>query len=84
MDTLPAPSPTAGAAIVTGTSRGLGLGIAHSLALAGRPVILAARCEDAVRHAAEQIGAGALAVPADVTAEADVARLVALAHERFG
>lgn len=83
MDTLPT-TPTPGAAIVTGASRGLGLGIAQALALAGRPVVLAARGEDDVRRAAEAIGAAALAVPADVTVEADVARLVALAHERFG
>jgi NAD(P)-dependent dehydrogenase (short-subunit alcohol dehydrogenase family) len=76
-----------GAAIVTGAGRGLGLGIAHSLARAGRPVVLAARTAGELRHAAAAIAAAgheALDVPTDVGDEAQVERLVAFALERFG
>jgi NAD(P)-dependent dehydrogenase (short-subunit alcohol dehydrogenase family) len=73
--------------IVTGASRGFGLGIAASFAERGRPVVMAARDEDDLRHGAanlEAVGAPVLAVPADVTSEDDVERLVARAIARFG
>jgi NAD(P)-dependent dehydrogenase (short-subunit alcohol dehydrogenase family) len=75
-----------GAAIVTGASRGLGLGIAQRLADSGHPVVLDTRGADALGRAAaiRQLGHEARAVQADVTSQADVERLVALAHERFG
>lgn len=78
---------TPGAAIVTGASRGLGLGIAERLADAAHPVVLAARGADELDRAAESIrerGREALAVRADVTSEDEVERLAALTRERFG
>jgi NAD(P)-dependent dehydrogenase (short-subunit alcohol dehydrogenase family) len=78
---------SAGAAIVTGASRGLGLGIAQRLAESGHPVVLVARGADELDHAAasiRELGHEALAVAADLTSEQDVERIVALAHDRFG
>jgi NAD(P)-dependent dehydrogenase (short-subunit alcohol dehydrogenase family) len=59
--------------IVTGASRGLGLGIARTLVAAGHDVIAAARTEPAVE--------GARNVAADITSPGDVRRLVAEAGE---
>jgi NAD(P)-dependent dehydrogenase (short-subunit alcohol dehydrogenase family) len=78
---------TAAAAIVTGASRGLGLGIAHSLAHAGHPVVLAARGVEELERAAasiEALGHEAVAVPADVTVEVDAERVAGVARDRFG
>lgn len=75
---------TPGAAIVTGASRGLGVGIARRLAHAGYPVVLAARSHDELERAVHSIGGAALAVPTDVTVDADVDRLIDAARERFG
>src|SRR4051794_13919586 len=72
------------AAIVTGGSRGLGLGIARALAAAGHPVVLAARGQDDLDRAVAGIGDGAVAIRTDVAVEEDVARLVAATHDRFG
>ena len=75
---------TPGAAIVTGASRGLGLGIAQALARTGHPVVLAARGAEELERAAASIGHDTLAVPTDVADEDAVGRLVAAARERFG
>jgi 3-oxoacyl-[acyl-carrier protein] reductase len=77
----------AGAAIVTGASRGFGRGIARALAERGYPVVLAARGEADLQAAADELrAAGAEAIPfvADVRSEADVDALVSAALERFG
>lgn len=71
-------------AIVTGASRGLGLGIARRLGAAGHRVVLAAREPETLEAAREQLGDGAIAVPTDVTSHADVERLVATTIEHFG
>lgn len=70
------------ATIVTGASRGLGLGIARRLAASGRTVVLAARGADRLTAAAAEIGGHA--VPTDVTDPGQVARLVAITAERHG
>ena len=71
-------------ALVTGASRGIGLAIARLLAANGVRVALVARsAKELVAHAAE-LGAGALAVPADVTSSADVERAVAATRDAFG
>lgn len=70
------------ATIVTGASRGLGLGIAHRLAASGRTVVMAAR--DAARLEAAAHEVGGIAVPTDVTSPAEVQRLIATAIERYG
>lgn len=65
-------------AIVTGSSSGIGLGIARELAKAGAIVILAARRADRLAEIAEEIAAAggrAHAIPTDVTQEEDVLAL---------
>jgi 3-oxoacyl-[acyl-carrier protein] reductase len=75
-------------AIVTGSSRGIGLGIARELAREGCRVVLCARGEEGLRTAAreleDELGAEALAVPLDVTDPGAAERLVGAAAERFG
>ena len=57
-------------AVITGASRGIGLAISESLSRAGARVAMLARGADALRKAAEPLGA--LALPCDV-ADADAA-----------
>ena len=66
-------------AIVTGAGRGIGRALALALAGAGADVGLAARSAEEIESVAgkvEGLGRRALAVPTDVTREADVERLV--------
>jgi 2-deoxy-D-gluconate 3-dehydrogenase len=66
-------------AIVTGGNGGLGLGMALGLAGAGAEIVVAARDEkknaEAVRRI-EELGVRAVAMPVDVTQEADVIGMV--------
>ena len=74
-------------ALVTGGSRGIGRGIARGLAREGASVVIAARSAGALEETAAELrasGATVLAVPADVTDEAQVERLFAATLERFG
>jgi NAD(P)-dependent dehydrogenase (short-subunit alcohol dehydrogenase family) len=75
-------------AVVTGGSKGLGLTIASGLASAGADVVLVSRHEAEAKAAADGVaaasGRNALGMQADVTSEADVARMAAAAIERFG
>jgi NAD(P)-dependent dehydrogenase (short-subunit alcohol dehydrogenase family) len=74
-------------AIVTGASGGLGRAIAEKFASEGARVVLAARRKDALDKVAAGIVSGggtALAVPTDVTKEADVLALFAKTRETFG
>jgi 3-oxoacyl-[acyl-carrier protein] reductase len=61
-------------AIVCGSSSGIGLGIAESLAGEGANVVMFARRKELLEREAGRIGG--LAVAGDVTSEDDVARLV--------
>ena len=73
-------------AIVTGGNRGIGKGIARGLATEGASLVLAARdVETLNRTAAELTASGAtlLAVPTDVTDEAQVETLFERSMERF-
>ena len=73
--------------VVTGASSGLGRGTASRLAADGANVVLAARRTDLLEDLAAEIGTAggqALAVTADVSDSADVARLAEAAAERFG
>jgi len=75
------------AAIVTGASRGIGRAIALRLAREGFDLALAARTTADLEAAATECraeGAGALAVPTDVTIEGDVKRLFSETLGRFG
>ena len=74
-------------ALVTGSSRGLGLASARALAAEGCRVTLCARGAEALDRAAASIaatGGDVLAVPADVSTEAGAAAVVDRAVARFG
>src|SRR3954468_1406523 len=68
--------------IVTGASRGIGRALSAQLAGEGARVLMVARNEDALREAADEIGAEWMA--ADVTDPAVPERLVACAAEQMG
>jgi 2-deoxy-D-gluconate 3-dehydrogenase len=73
--------------IVTGSSQGIGRSIALACAHEGASVVLAARTEAKLTALSEEIraqGGGALAVPTDVTDEAQVARLVEETLAKYG
>jgi NAD(P)-dependent dehydrogenase (short-subunit alcohol dehydrogenase family) len=74
-------------ALVTGASRGIGVGIATALSRAGADVALMARSADALNEVAEMIkaqGGRAVAIPCDVNDEAAVAESVTRACESLG
>ena len=71
------------AAIVTGSSRGLGLASARALAAEGCRVCMCARGQDALRHAASELP-GALAVSADLSTPEGSAKVVDAAIAAFG
>ena len=74
-------------AVITGSSRGIGLAAAQIMAAQGASVVISSRkaaaCEAVV---AQLVAAGhqALAVPAHAAREADVERLIAATLDRFG
>ena len=73
--------------LVTGASRGLGRAMARALAEAGADVALVARSADGLNQTAESVkarGGRALALPADVTVEAEVDAAVKRALDAFG
>ncbi len=69
-------------AIVCGASQGMGLATAQALAAEGANVAMFARRQDELALVAEPIGA--LAVAGDLTAAADVSRLVETTSDAFG
>ena len=68
-------------AIVCGASAGIGLGIAEALRAEGANVVMFARTKEPLEREAARIGG--VAVPGDVTAGADLQRLVATAVDEF-
>lgn len=74
-------------AIVTGASRGIGVGIARMFADEGAAVTLAARTQDRLESLASEIvgkDGNAIAVPTDVSCSEDLRRMVEATIERFG
>ena len=75
-------------AIITGGSEGIGRAAAQSLGREGARVVVCGRRVDVLERAAadvaEATGAEIVAVPADVSQAADVARLVQTTIDRFG
>jgi len=74
-------------ALVTGSSSGIGEGIARGLAAEGGAVALVARRAERLRKLADEIaaaGGAALALPADVTSESQGEQVFAATVERFG
>lgn len=74
-------------AVVTGAGRGIGEGIARTLAGAGAAVVCAARRKDEIERVAAAIrdgGGRAIAVETDVTDDAAVEALARAAIEAFG
>lgn len=73
--------------LITGASSGIGRALAEQLACAGGRLVLAARSADKLEALADSLTerhAEVLAVPGDVTVEADRRRFVGAAVEHFG
>jgi 3-oxoacyl-[acyl-carrier protein] reductase len=71
-------------AIVTGGSEGIGSSTAAALAREGARVCIVARRADVLERTVARIGHGALAVAGDVTALADLERVVATVASELG
>lgn len=70
--------------LVTGASRGIGAAIAADLAAAGNRVALSARGADELRATAASLPGETLAVPADVTRQADVEAMFTATERAYG
>jgi NAD(P)-dependent dehydrogenase (short-subunit alcohol dehydrogenase family) len=74
-------------AIVTGGSKGIGLGCVRVFAKYGCKVVIAARGQEAGKSVAEEltaVGHMALFIPTDVTSAAGMQRMIDMTVERFG
>jgi short-subunit dehydrogenase len=73
--------------VITGASSGIGRATAHEFAREGARLVLASRrgdvLDDVVREC-ERLGGQAIAVPTDVTVEAQVEALATAARNRYG
>ncbi len=74
----------AGAVIVTGASRGIGLAIARRLDAAGYPLALVARNAAALEEVASSLGPDVRVYPADIADWDAVQKVVASVQEDFG
>ena len=74
-------------AIVTGSSKGIGEGIARVFSREGAKVVVACRTEDAGRKMADELGASegrALFVKTDVTQSEEIRNMIDTAFQSFG
>src|SRR6476646_1972320 len=73
-------------AIVTGASRGIGLGIAEKLVAEGARVVITARKPEALAEAVQHLGgeSKAIGVAGNAADEAHQDEVIRVAHERFG
>jgi NAD(P)-dependent dehydrogenase (short-subunit alcohol dehydrogenase family) len=71
-------------AIITGSSRGLGKGLATALATEGAAVVITSRSLEAAQQASAEIGGNALPLALDVSSETSVAAMVRDTVSRFG
>jgi 3-hydroxybutyrate dehydrogenase len=72
-------------AVVTGSTSGIGLGIAQALAGAGASVMLNGfGTPEAIDAALDSVGGPAAYSPADVSSRAAIAEMIAATEERFG
>ncbi len=75
-------------ALIAAASRGLGRAVADELAAEGAKLVLCARGVERLNKARDEIihstGGSVLAVPADISAPVDVARVVQAGLEQFG
>ncbi|MDB5533965.1 MAG: 3-hydroxybutyrate dehydrogenase [Hyphomicrobiales bacterium] len=77
------------AAIITGSTSGIGLGIAEALAQAGANIVLNgmgdfAQIEEIRARIASECDVGVIYSPADMSKPDDIAAMMALAADRFG
>jgi NAD(P)-dependent dehydrogenase (short-subunit alcohol dehydrogenase family) len=70
--------------LVTGAGSGIGRAVASAFAGEGARVALVGRREGLLRESAAEIGAVALAIPADIARPGEPARVVALVGREFG
>lgn len=77
------------AAVITGSSRGIGRAVAERLAEQGAKVVISSRKFDACKAVADEINAArgpgtALAIAANISSKEDLANLVAKTREAYG
>ncbi|MDN7245138.1 SDR family NAD(P)-dependent oxidoreductase [Planococcus shenhongbingii] len=70
--------------VITGTSSGIGKGVAKRLAREGANLVVGARRTNLIEALAKECGPNTVAVTADVSKEQDVARLLETAMSSFG
>lgn len=78
------PNLTGKVAIVTGSTKGIGLAVAERMINEGMSVVVSSRTAADVDAVSERLGDNALGVVCDVADPADCARLVDTTVERFG
>lgn len=71
-------------AIVTGSTKGIGLAVAEKIIEAGGAVVVSARTESDVRSTAERLGENALGIPCDVADPGACRSLVEETVDRMG
>jgi 3-oxoacyl-[acyl-carrier protein] reductase len=70
--------------VVSGGGTGIGLAVAEAFVRTGDQVVLIGRRKEVLDAAVERLGAGALALPADLADEQEAARVRDLLAERYG